>query len=422
MSACRGLTTAASTCAIAIDLKRLRVRRRRRLLRRRPRCGRRRRIRRSRQVALKKIFDAFQNATDAQRTFREIVFLQQMGDHENIVRLYHDAFRADNDRDIYLIFEYMETDLHAVIRANILERIHKQYIMYQTFKALLYMHSADLVHRDMKPSNLLLDSECLMKVADFGLARSLTRGVDADVADLGRVLTDYVATRWYRAPEILLRSASPPRRSHPRGRTSSTTVAQHPGARRARCGSSSTTTRSSRPRCTATAVRGDHEARLRRKPASTRPTAHASPQCPCVWLACNDRVSSRRLHSSACGTSPLALVDGAAVETPMQPRTHRRAPRAGSQTPGCRSSTRRRPPPASWRGADPFPRPLLGLAGRGAARGSARTQRTAIASRQTRDVAISRTSPASGVTSRVGGEGQRGTARRVLSRGRAAFR
>mmetsp|Transcript_37617 Transcript_37617/g.93507 ORF Transcript_37617/g.93507 Transcript_37617/m.93507 type:complete len:356 (+) Transcript_37617:70-1137(+) len=149
-------------------------------------------------VALKKIFDAFQNATDAQRTFREIVFLQQMDEHENIVKL-QNVLRADNDRDIYLIFEYMETDLHAVIRANILEEIHKQYIMYQSFKALMYMHSADLVHRDMKPSNLLLNSECLMKVADFGLARSLQKSTQ-------NVLTDYVATRWYRAPEILLGS------------------------------------------------------------------------------------------------------------------------------------------------------------------------------------------------------------------------
>jgi len=156
-------------------------------------------------VALKKIFDAFQNATDAQRTFREIMFLQQMGEHENIVQL-QNVLRADNDRDIYLIFEYMETDLHAVIRANILEDIHKQYIMYQSFKALMYMHSADLVHRDMKPSNLLLNSECLMKVADFGLARSLLEGTNSAGDVTKPVLTDYVATRWYRAPEILLGS------------------------------------------------------------------------------------------------------------------------------------------------------------------------------------------------------------------------
>ena len=45
--------------------------------------------------------------------------------------------------------------------------------MYQCFKALMYMHSADLVHRDLKPANLLLNSECCCKIADFGLARSL---------------------------------------------------------------------------------------------------------------------------------------------------------------------------------------------------------------------------------------------------------
>jgi len=154
-------------------------------------------------VALKKIFDAFQNATDAQRTFREIMFLQELRDHENIVRL-DNVLKADNDRDIYLVFEYMETDLHAVIRANILEDIHKQYILYQLFKALKYMHSGNVLHRDMKPSNLLLNSECFLKVADFGLARSIA-SLENDTVE-NPVLTDYVATRWYRAPEILLGS------------------------------------------------------------------------------------------------------------------------------------------------------------------------------------------------------------------------
>eukprot|EP01051_Picozoa_sp_SAG22_P006982 SAG22_NODE_476_length_9995_cov_9.488480_4_plen_279_part_00 len=86
-----------------------------------------------------------------------------------------------------------------VIRANILEDIHKQYIIYQLLRALKYMHSGQVLHRDMKPSNLLLNSECQVKVADFGLARSLERQHDAN-------MTDYVATRWYRAPEILVGS------------------------------------------------------------------------------------------------------------------------------------------------------------------------------------------------------------------------
>lgn len=65
-----------------------------------------------------------------------------------------------------------------------------------------YIHSASLLHRDIKPSNLLLNSECHMKLADFGLARS----IHSVTKDEGPVLTDYVATRWYRAPEILLGS------------------------------------------------------------------------------------------------------------------------------------------------------------------------------------------------------------------------
>lgn len=114
-------------------------------------------------VALKKIFDAFQNATDAQRTYREIMFLRELAGHDNVVQLL-DVMKADNDRDIYLVFEFLETDLHAVIRANILEDIHKQYILYQMLKALKYMHTAEVLHRDLKPSNLLLNSECLCKV------------------------------------------------------------------------------------------------------------------------------------------------------------------------------------------------------------------------------------------------------------------
>ena len=57
-------------------------------------------------IALKKVFDAFQNATDSQRTYREIMFLQQLKDHDNIVKLLN-VIKADNDRDIYLVFEYM---------------------------------------------------------------------------------------------------------------------------------------------------------------------------------------------------------------------------------------------------------------------------------------------------------------------------
>ncbi|XP_060077453.1 extracellular signal-regulated kinase 2-like [Ylistrum balloti] len=156
-------------------------------------------------VAVKKIFDAFRNQTDAQRTFREIMFLQEFGDHPNIIKL-HNVIKAENDKDIYLVFEFMETDLHNVIkRGSILRDVHKRYIMYQLLKATKYLHSGNVIHRDNKPSNVLLDSDCVVKVCDFGLARSLTQiGIDAETGDPN--LTEYVATRWYRAPEILLAS------------------------------------------------------------------------------------------------------------------------------------------------------------------------------------------------------------------------
>ncbi|XP_025946618.1 mitogen-activated protein kinase 15 [Apteryx rowi] len=156
-------------------------------------------------VAVKKIFDAFRNRTDAQRTFREIMFLQEFGEHPNIIKLL-DVIRAQNDKDIYLIFESMETDLHAVIKkGNLLKDIHKCYILYQLLKATKFIHSGNVIHRDQKPSNILLDADCFVKLCDFGLARSLCQMNE----DQGNpALTEYVATRWYRAPEILLSSQS----------------------------------------------------------------------------------------------------------------------------------------------------------------------------------------------------------------------
>jgi len=129
------------------------------------------------------------------------MFLEELSGHENIVHL-SNVIKAENDKDIYLVFEYMDTDLHAVIRAGILEEIHKQYVIWQTLKCLKYMHSGSIIHRDLKPSNILLNAECQVKVADFGLARSCKN----TTKESNPILTDYVATRWYRAPEILLGS------------------------------------------------------------------------------------------------------------------------------------------------------------------------------------------------------------------------
>ncbi|XP_036904782.1 mitogen-activated protein kinase 15 isoform X2 [Sturnira hondurensis] len=155
-------------------------------------------------VAIKKILDAFRDKTDAQRTFREIVLLQEFGDHPNIVRLL-DVVRAENDKDIYLVFESMDTDLNAVIcKGGLLQDIHRRYIFHQLLRATKFIHSGGVVHRDQKPSNVLLNANCLVKLCDFGLARSLSGLPEGPE---GQALTEYVATRWYRAPEVLLSSS-----------------------------------------------------------------------------------------------------------------------------------------------------------------------------------------------------------------------
>nr|XP_027805325.2 mitogen-activated protein kinase 15 [Marmota flaviventris] len=154
-------------------------------------------------VAIKKIFDAFRDKTDAQRTFREIMLLREFGDHPNIIRLL-DVIPAENDRDIYLVFEFMDTDLNAVIRkGSVLEDTHKRFIFYQLLQATRFLHSGHVIHRDQKPSNVLLDANCRVKLCDFGLARSLSNLPEGPE---GGALTEYVATRWYRAPEVLLSS------------------------------------------------------------------------------------------------------------------------------------------------------------------------------------------------------------------------
>ncbi|XP_039701953.1 mitogen-activated protein kinase 15 isoform X4 [Pteropus medius] len=155
-------------------------------------------------VAIKKIFDAFKDKMDAQRTFREIMLLQEFGDHPNIIRLL-DVIRAENDKDIYLVFESMDTDLDAVIRkGRLLGDVHKRYIFYQLLQATSFIHSGRVIHRDQKPSNVLLDASCQVKLCDFGLARCLCGPREGPE---GQALTEYVATRWYRAPEVLLSSS-----------------------------------------------------------------------------------------------------------------------------------------------------------------------------------------------------------------------
>ena len=67
----------------------------------------------------------------------------------------------------------METDLNSVVSQGILKELHICFIIYQIAKALKYLHSGEFIHRDLKPSNILINANCLVKICDFGLARSI---------------------------------------------------------------------------------------------------------------------------------------------------------------------------------------------------------------------------------------------------------
>lgn len=87
---------------------------------------------------------------------------------------------------------------------------HFQSFIYQTLCGLQYIHSANVLHRDLKPGNLLVNADCELKICDFGLARGYSPGAGANAAG-GKnqgFMTEYVATRWYRAPEIMLSFAN----------------------------------------------------------------------------------------------------------------------------------------------------------------------------------------------------------------------
>ncbi len=135
------------------------------------------------------------------RTLREMKLLRYFNKHENIISILdiQKPRNYDSFTEVYLIQELMETDMHRVIRTQELSDDHCQYFIYQTLRALKAMHSANVLHRDLKPSNLLLNANCDLKVCDFGLARSA-----ASTDDNSGFMTEYVATRWYRAPEIML--------------------------------------------------------------------------------------------------------------------------------------------------------------------------------------------------------------------------
>jgi len=152
-------------------------------------------------VAIKKNTRVFRDLNDAKRILREIKLLMHFN-HEDIVRVIGvippDQSEIDIYEDVYLVMEKMETNLAKVIRSkqNLTDR-HYQFFIYQLLRGLKYIHSAGVIHRDLKPENVLINgANCNLKITDFGLARAVCK---EDVLNL----TEYVTTRWYRAPEVM---------------------------------------------------------------------------------------------------------------------------------------------------------------------------------------------------------------------------
>ncbi|KAJ7099598.1 hypothetical protein O6H91_Y578600 [Diphasiastrum complanatum] len=170
-------------------------------------------------VAIKKINDIFEHVSDATRILREIKLLRLLR-HPDIVEVKHIMLPPSprEFKDIYVVFELMESDLHQVIKANDdLTPEHYQFFLYQLLRALKYIHTGrnqlmvltvctfefiSIVCSKSKEEalfqkNVLANADCKLKICDFGLAR-----VAFSDAPTAIFWTDYVATRWYRAPEL----------------------------------------------------------------------------------------------------------------------------------------------------------------------------------------------------------------------------
>jgi len=152
------------------------------------------------QIAVKKVEGAFEHITITKRTLRELRILRHL-QHENLVQvmgIFIPGTKMDFE-DIYVISELMETDLASTLRSSQpLSDDHCQFFLYQILRGMKYVHSAKVIHRDLKPRNLLVNSNCDLKICDFGLAR-------VHFSDKVWVcpMTEYVCTRWYRAPEVI---------------------------------------------------------------------------------------------------------------------------------------------------------------------------------------------------------------------------
>jgi len=149
-------------------------------------------------VALKKMILETEDEGIPSTAIREISLLKELSDHSNIVKLKDVLYLKSK---LYLIFEYLDQDLKQYMDStpNLLDPMLVKSYLYQMLKGVLFCHQHRILHRDLKPQNLLIDKKGTLKLADFGLSRAF--GIPL------RQYTHEVVTLWYRAPEILLGQA-----------------------------------------------------------------------------------------------------------------------------------------------------------------------------------------------------------------------
>ncbi|GAA6025425.1 hypothetical protein JCM8202_005293 [Rhodotorula sphaerocarpa] len=151
-----------------------------------------------RRIAIKKIkVGQFKDGLDMS-AIREVKFLRELR-HPNVIELL-DVY--SNKSNLNLVLEFLDTDLEAVIRDKqlVFQQGDVKSWMLMTMKGLDFCHRNWILHRDMKPNNLLISGAGVLKLADFGLAR--------EFADDRARMTCQVVTRWYRSPELLLGARS----------------------------------------------------------------------------------------------------------------------------------------------------------------------------------------------------------------------
>ncbi|QPG73075.1 hypothetical protein FOA43_000380 [Brettanomyces nanus] len=156
-------------------------------------------------LAIKKVCNIFNKEVLLKRAIRELKLMAFFKGHRNIINLIDlDIVYIKPYDGLYCFQELVEYDLAKVIHSSVqFSEYHIQSFIYQILCGLKYIHSADVIHRDLKPGNILVTSQGVLKICDFGLARGINENF-LRFSHRSPAITHYVATRWYRAPELIL--------------------------------------------------------------------------------------------------------------------------------------------------------------------------------------------------------------------------